>query len=861
MIKTSAMFSAHAIHVLLRNTLIFFVILFIALFAWLSLGIEIDSFKVSKYRVEGLYLKLDKKLTLKAKRVIIPQRKANPSMGHVDETLENIKYLFTFFDHIDLKEIHFNNNILGIYYLDNILQLSSKDYLIRGNIHREGKMLKATVPILQLKKYNITMRGEFSYDLQEDILETRGKFLFKKIAGDFLAIKDRNTIGFSLKSDTFSDLRSIIDEFSMPEGVKSWVVDKVQAKTYKLLSLSGKGDIKNKAFEMDMEALRGEVLFSDVSIDFKEGVAPVLAPSFILSYSDERGLFFDLKKPRYLGKNLDGSTVSIVRLRDDNTTLKLNLKLDTSFDKKVQKLLHAYNITIPVRQKTGKVNASLDMDIGLKNYFIHLVTDVNFTKGAVQIDKVTLPIISGNVHYAEGLLGIHDVVVKNKYYAGTINGKLNLKKKKLNSIFDAQYVKIGEKNERLIDLENQKIPFILDYNQGINIKVPKYTLAFMEKEKEYTLNIADINKVKPYLSNSIPIEEGGDISIKTKDFENYSFEGILKRSSCFLYEKNNVCQTRVPFEGDVSTADVNFYAFDKRVHFNKLKSRIHITNLNIDLKKFLDAEAKKSKKKEKKKKRKKIIIIGKKSNLRYNEYSLITDSYDVEIKPNGDIKAIGSTDGDIIKFSKVKDILRLQALRIKDRVLHPLIHFDGLQDGRYSIKKTGNPEKVMKGEIIIEGGVMKNFKAYNNTLAFVNTIPALATLHKPGYSDEGFRITSGVIEYRMIKRSKIIFDSIYIKGESATIVGKGELDLETKTIHVELAIQVARELGKALGSIPLVGYILVGKDKSLTVGLQITGSLDKPKVSVSAAKDILSYPLELIKRTIESPAQLLAPDK
>jgi hypothetical protein len=113
----------------------------------------------------------------------------------------------------------------------------------------------------------------------------------------------------------------------------------------------------------------------------------------------------------------------------------------------------------------------------------------------------------------------------------------------------------------------------------------------------------------------------------------------------------------------------------------------------------------------------------------------------------------------------------------------------------------------------------------------------------------------------MIGRTKIIFDSIYIKGTSATIVGKGELDLEKKTINVELGILVARELGKVVGSIPLVGYILVGKDKSITVGLQITGSLEKPDVSVSAAKDILSYPLELIKRTIEAPQHLLAPEK
>jgi len=287
---------------------------------------------------------------------------------------------------------------------------------------------------------------------------------------------------------------------------------------------------------------------------------------------------------------------------------------------------------------------------------------------------------------------------------------------------------------------------------------------------------------------------------------------------------------------------------------------VTLEDINIDLEKFLAAEEnKKFKKKENVKtdKKKNMVILGTNSNFRYGEYSLITDSYDVEVKPNGDIKAIGSTDGDIVKFTKVKDILTLKALRIKDKSLHPLINFKGLQHGRYSITKRGNPAKVMKAEIIVEGGVMRGFKAYNNTLAFINTIPALVTLQDPGYSKEGFVIQSAVIEYRMIKREKIIFDSIYIKGDSSTIIGKGELDLNKKTIDIELGIQVARALGKVVGSIPLVGYILVGKEKSLTVGLSITGNLDKPIVDISVAKDILSYPLQLIKRTFEVPQQLL----
>jgi hypothetical protein len=198
----------------------------------------------------------------------------------------------------------------------------------------------------------------------------------------------------------------------------------------------------------------------------------------------------------------------------------------------------------------------------------------------------------------------------------------------------------------------------------------------------------------------------------------------------------------------------------------------------------------------------------------------------------------------------------MQALRVKDKLLHPLIHFKGLKKGRYSLKKSGNPDKVMKGRIIIEGGIMSGFKAYNNTLAFINTLPALATLHSPGFSEKGFKVKEGVIEYRMIG-DKISFDSVYIKGSSATIVGKGELNIKNKIINMNLAIQTARELGSFVGNFPLLGYILMGKDKSMTVGLKVTGTLDKPKVQTSAAQDILTLPLQILKRTLESPAHII----
>ena len=861
MIKTSVMFSAHAIHVLLRNTLIFLVVLFIAFFIWLLAGIKLDTVNLADYNVDGLYIKLDKKLILKADNVIVPQSKADPSFDNLPKTLERIKYILTFFDFIELKNIMFDNNTMSINFKDDFLELSSKDYKIIGSVRREGKMLKATIPLLSLKEHNLTMSGKFKYDLDEEILSTKGFFTFYDASGEFNASKEGNKIDFGLSSDTFTDLKSIIDKFNLTEGVRSWVVDKVKANNYKLLSLTGKGIVENNTFKMDFDALKGEILFSDTKIHFKENLAPVLAPNLLLSYQNG-GLYFDLKEPTYEGISLQGSNVSILNLLNSHTNLKLKIRANNPFDTTMQNLLKAYDIDLGLNQTSGKVNVLFLADIGLKNNYKDFFVNVDFSKGDVWLKKAKLPIVKGNLQYKKGFITLKDIYIKDIYYEGKVDGKIELQKKKADLILDAKSVTFGDEKEKFFVLKDQKLPFVLDYTKKIDIEIPKLSIKLTNDKNETSIQLNDLNKIKVYLPDPGPLEEGGDMEIKTKDFNTYTFKGMLKKTSCFLYEKDDQCKTRVPFQGKVTDKELDFYAFNKRFYYNKNNSRVKLTNLNFDLKKFLNTKKKETKKEETNKKdkgeqNKSLIILGKNSDLRYGDYSLVTDSYDVEVKPNGDIKAIGSSSGDIIKFSKKRDIFSIQALRIQDKALHPLINFKGLQHGRYTLKLSGNPEKTMNGEIIVEGGVMKDFKAYNNTLAFINTIPALASLQNPGYSDKGFTIEEGVAEYRMVKQDKIIFDSIYIKGTSATIAGTGEIDLKKKTINLNLAIQSARELGKLVGSLPLVGYILMGKDKSMTFGLQITGTLDNPKVKTSAGEDILSLPLKILKRALESPEHII----
>ena len=862
--------------------------MFVALFGWLKIGIESDSLVLGNYKVDGLYLKLDKKLTLKADNVVIPKSKAKPSLDNVDKTFDTIKYLFTFFDYIDVKNVTFNDNHINVIFTDEILYVTSDDYEIAGNIHRIEEKLVAEVSMLYIKKDNLNMKGTLTYDLNTDILATEGDFNAYHIKGRFSAVKEKNTIDFKVDSDTFTDLKTLISTFTLSDIVKSWIVDRVQAKQYKLHSLVGQGHITKNGFKMDFDALKGEMLFEGVKIFYQKELDPIDAESFNLTYAN-KALQFDLKNPSYKTRSMQGSELSIVGLGKPKSILNLDLHMKTPIDNELQKILKSYNVDIPVKHKGEIANVDLKMNIPLgksskkeKSTVIvnvelkksevwyqniklpllkanvkfdnrkkdSIIMHATLKKGTVDLFKTKLPVLGGVIAYEKNRVKLSNVHLKERWYEGKVKGDINLQSKKANLKFDAKHISIGDK-EKFLVLKNKSLPLTLNYSKNLRIDIPTLDLKITNKPKEMLIQVGKLEKLKPYLKKLTIDVDGGKLDIVKKGSDTYTFKGELRRNACFFYEKNDVCRTRIPCSGSVKKGNVDFYAFSKRLHYNSEKSRIKLKNLNIDLKKFLNAR-----KKSKASKGKKLVILGKNSKLRYDKHTLITDSYDIEVSPKGNIKASGMLDGDVVKFSKKGNILSMKALRVKDKMLHPLIGFKGLKKGRYTLKKSGDPDKTMKGQIIIEGGVMNDFKAYNNTLAFINAVPALATLSNPGFSEKGFKINEGVAEYRM-KGDKIFLDSIYIKGTSATIVGKGMIDMKKKTINMDLAIQTARELGKFVGNLPLLGYILMGKDKSMTVGLKITGTLDKPKVKTSAAEDILSLPLQLIKRTLESPAHII----
>ena len=690
--------------------------------------------------------------------------------------------------------------------------------------------------------------------LKLDTALVKGNAEYQDIHADFMVNKKRKNLYFTIKSNTFKQLKPLVDQFHLSPKISPWITDRVRAREYQLLGLKGAAKIDKKGIRLIPGTIDGKALLSDVVIEFKDGLDSVRADGMEVAFK-EGNLYFRPTNPRYNGIKLSGSSASIVDLLNpDPVVLKLNLKFNTILGSEALKIVKAYNIDIPLIQTSGTTDSAIKIDVDLKAKKVVCICDFKPKEGEIEIGGFAIPVEKGMVHIEDGVVTLSGIEIKDKEYQASANGKIYLKKHLAKLDISTKYFRLEKEGKAFFSIKNRLLPVEITYREGILISIPalKVKMKIPKRDSSGEIEVGDIGLLKRSLKNLPITVNGGHLVVKTKDFDSFSFDGMLRRNDCFIYESESSCLSRIPINGTVSERGFVLKAFQDRFVFNAEKSLITLRNLNLDLKKyFLNLEAGSGGKM-----KQKIKVLARNSILRYGKSKLVTDRYSLGILPGGNFHFRGELGQDSLIVTKHKEKLEIKADRIGDRMLHPLINFGGLQKGRYTLRMSGEPGKMMKGMIALENGVMSNFKAYNNVIALINTIPALATLSSPGFSAKGFVIKHGEIKFTVAEGKILTFDSVLIRGKSATISGDGIVNLETQKIDIDLAIQTAKGVGALVGKLPVVGYILTGKNRSFfTVGLHIGGTLEKPVTQTSPVKDVLMLPFKMLERTFDIPSK------
>jgi len=168
-------------------------------------------------------------------------------------------------------------------------------------------------------------------------------------------------------------------------------------------------------------------------------------------------------------------------------------------------------------------------------------------------------------------------------------------------------------------------------------------------------------------------------------------------------------------------------------------------------------------------------------------------------------------------------------------------------------------KKSLDGDLDLNfhDGSLKRFTMLANLCSLLN-LSQFTSLHLPEFSfDKG-------VPYRelicggLIVDGKFDLDKFDVQGPAVNIFGSGVIDLIDEQVDLELGFQPLQTVDKLLASIPVVGYIITGDDKTfVVVPVKVQGSFDDLNIKTQAIVGMGKKLGGMVQRFFKTPVRIL----
>ncbi len=207
----------------------------------------------------------------------------------------------------------------------------------------------------------------------------------------------------------------------------------------------------------------------------------------------------------------------------------------------------------------------------------------------------------------------------------------------------------------------------------------------------------------------------------------------------------------------------------------------------------------------------------------------------------------------LLQLKRLGGIYFVNGENLNDVFMEALLQGAYVEGGSLALAGMGSDDEI-SAVVEIQDTVLKDLKTLNNSMALLNTLPALVTFSMPEYEIKGLPVHSAIIGMKYSDK-KVAFTSIEVDSPVVQAAGKGLVDMSERTIDMD--IQLTSQAGMNLRKIPIVGYVVAGKSEDTSVTLKIAGDLDDPEVSNSILKEIVTMPMDMLYRTLNLPFHLV----
>ncbi|OUT19340.1 YhdP family protein [Campylobacter concisus] len=816
--------------------------------------------------MEQLYIKLDKKIIARAKQIKLPNFKKESKQKSSNERLLNLSksvdFIDTIFQEISLENVQIGDDFkLKILFLDDIFFVDSP-YLnvdIKFQNEQQDGIDLFSVRNLSFKDFNVSISGEGSANFDKNDYKFEGNFTSHELHGKLnFALKD-TFLTYKAYDVEAGSIKNFIDELDrrieLNSEVKNWIYGYIVADDYELKEINGKADLaKNNFYLNDLNATANT---KNLLVKFEKGLPAINVGEANITLKNSK-LKFDLISPIYKGKKLDGSSVVINNIFDEKSAnLELLIKTKSIYDEAINEILKAYKIIVPVRQLSGKMDASLKILIKFDEKSLENFDEKSvIANGEFKLSDAVLEIAGSKFNTKNALIKLINTTNLNidatgfglEFFKANAKADINLQKStgEIKGVIESFDLK--EKNDEILTFKNEPFNAFLDFSKAgetlLKIEPFGLDMSFGNESKITTKNS------KFFIESSPVLKENGvygfdELSIKSKDFTDLEIFAKEANFDLPFLDKNGSKYENDDLKILVSKAGVKVDSASKKLSLDIKEKVISVKTKDLNLLVLDDNKTSEQSTP--------LELLAKNGDiiLRDLNKTLPFASFSAEKKGKSTSLNGLAQQGRVGYFNDEKSI-NLDATDISGEFINDLFGIKSFEGGKFRLKMLGENSKNFKAEVRFFDTFLKDYIFYQRLLSFLNSVPSLLSLKTPDFNDRGFTVKNGKI---LLTRNgdMIEFLAIEMIGTSADIGGRGTIDLKSKKINIDLELKLLKDASSIIDKIPLVNQIILGKDRSLSTVIAIRGTTDKPEYSTQILQDALLSPLKIIRNVVQAP--------
>lgn len=834
-----------------RKILVFLAVIFTIFFALLLplfYGINLSNLHFQNFHIEQLYIKLDKKLILRAKNIDIPKQKKNAaSLSDFSGYINKIFWVNTLFDYILIENLRYKNYEINLRFSDGTFYLDSPLLRINTSFNKGKNGTEIYIKDLAFKDFDIFIQGIVNADILRKIYDFNGTFLSHELGGNIELKLKKNILNYKITNAKASSLKNLMNEIEskkwLSKDVKNWIYGNIIATDYEFKKISGKIDIKRNKFFL--KKMYGVGVAKNLRIKFHPNVSPVLVKSTRIVLKNGT-LSFLLNSPTFKGASLKNSGVKINRLFDNDANIDINISTNSPLNNDIGEILSAYDIDIPFRQNSGKLSTKLNLNIVFEPFKLQAFGKFALNDANISISSTPFYSRNAEISLENSLIKIENSHLKNDFLDINLSALIDTSSK--NGIIDAfGDINLSKNNINLLQMS--QIPLVANIkfdSQKAALQIPTYNVNLnFGKTNEFSFkNNANLLLNSPFL-NDIGLKNFDQIWINTDDFINFNVIANEALFSAPFANKDGSNYEKDDFVLDINDENLSLLSKSGNLALNSYKNDLNVSLKNIDFiydnginsnfTKFgnLHINALNSN-----------ILLPKNRRLIFDEFSGNIDENLSEF--------VAKKNGANFFYKLDNETIKLDAEGVDSDFVNAILGANSFRGGKFDLVLMGSGSDEFDAEISAKNTYLSDFKAYHQLLTFINSAPALLIFKTPDFNDKGFTVNDGKI-YLSKKANKFYLKAINLKGTSADIFGTGSINLEPSVIDIILELRLLKDATQIIGKIPLVNQILLGKDGKISTVIKVSGTTDEPKFQTQILKDALNTPLNIIKNTFELP--------